>query len=162
MTKLWLFIKKIVASEHLSVVLRWYMGILFLYASMTKIPYPAEFAEALASYQIVPYWALNFIAVILPWVELTCGMFLIIGLSTRPASAIIVVLLVCFAIGQSVNLIRDVPISCGCFENAGDPITWWDIPADLGWMLLAIQIFFFDKIYRLYPDLSISRLARKR
>lgn len=162
MKNLWSFTKKIVTSEYLSVVLRFYLGILFLYASMTKITYPAEFAEALASYQIVPYWALNFIAVILPWVELTCGMFLIIGLSTRAASAIIATLLVCFAIGQAVNMIRDLPISCGCFENAGDPISWWDIPADLGWMLLAVQIYFCDKIYRLYPDLSISRLVRRR
>ncbi len=162
MTKLWSIIKKIYTNEYLSVALRFYIGILFLYASMTKITYPAEFAEALASYQIVPYWGLNFIAVFLPWLELTCGMFLMIGLSTRAASAIIASLLVFFAIGQSVNLLRGVPISCGCFENAGDPISWWDIPADLGWMLLTVQIFFFDKIYRLYPDLSIYRLAKRR
>jgi len=128
---------------------------------MVKIPYPAEFAEALASYQIVPYWALNFVAVYLPWVELTCGLFLILGLSTRAASSIIAFLLVCFAIGQTVNLSRGVPISCGCFENAGDPISWWDIPADLGWLLLTIQIFFYDRIFRLYPDISISRLTRR-
>ncbi len=161
MKNIWLFIKRIIISAYLSVVLRFYLGILFLYASMTKITYPAEFAEALASYQIAPYWALNFVAVYLPWVELTCGLFLIIGLSTRAASSIIALLLVCFAMGQSVNLLRGVPISCGCFENAGDPISWWDVPADLGWMLLAIQIFFFDRIYRLYPDLSISRLAKR-
>ena len=161
MKNIWSFIKRIITSEYLSVVLRFYLGILFLYASMTKITYPAEFAEALASYQILPYWAINFIAVYLPWMELTCGLFLIIGLSTRAVSAIIASLLVCFAIGQFVNLLRGVPISCGCFENAGDPISWWDVPADLGWMLLAIQIFFFDRIYRLYPDLSISRLAKR-
>jgi uncharacterized membrane protein YphA (DoxX/SURF4 family) len=161
MTKIWLFIKRIITSEYLSVVLRWYIGILFIYASMVKIPYPAEFAEALASYQIVPYWALNFVAVYLPWVEVTCGLFLILGLSTRAASSIIAFLLICFAIGQTVNLVRGVPISCGCFENAGDPISWWDIPADLGWMLLTIQIFFYDRIFRLYPDISISRLTRR-
>ena len=162
MNSIWLLLKRIISSEYLSVALRMYIGILFLYASMEKIPYPAEFAEALASYQIVPYWVLNFVAVYLPWVELTCGLFLIIGLSTRAASSVIAFLLVCFIIGQTVNLIRGIPISCGCFENAGDPINWWDILLDLGWLLLNVQIFFFDKIFRIYPDLSIARLAKRR
>ncbi|SPD73690.1 DoxX family protein [uncultured Desulfobacterium sp.] len=154
-------VRRAITSEYLSLILRFYLGILFLYASMSKIPYPAEFAEALASYQLVPYWILNFIAVYLPWVELTCGLFLIIGLSTRAASSIIALLLICFAIGQTINLIKGVPISCGCFENAGDPINWWHITKDLFWTLFAIQVFLFDKIYRIYPDLSISHLAKR-
>ncbi len=161
MKNIGLLIKRIISSKYLSVVLRMYIGIIFLYASMEKIPYPAEFAEALASYQIVPYWMLNFVAVYLPWLELTCGFFLIIGLSTRAASSIIASLLVCFIIGQAVNLVRGIPISCGCFENAGDPITLWDIVLDLMWLLFTAQIFFFDRVFRIYPDLSISRLAGK-
>lgn len=162
MKNLWIFIKRVATSKYLSVVLRHYIGILFLYASMSKIPYPAEFAEALAAYQIVPFWALNFVSVYLPWLELTCGLFLILGLSTRAASSVIAFLLICFALGQAINLFRGVPISCGCFENAGDPISWWDIPTNLGWLLLTMQIFFFDRIFRIYPDLSISRLTKKR
>ncbi len=149
MKRFWSFVKRIVKSEYLALVLRLYIGILFLYASMSKIPYPAEFAEALAAYQVVPYWALNFIAVALPWVEATCGLFLVIGLTTRAASSVLGSLLICFTLGQLINLIREIPINCGCFQNAGNPITWWDIPKDIGWVLLTIQIFFFDRIYRL-------------
>lgn len=161
MKTLWLLFKRIITNKYLSVLLRQYIGVLFIYASMVKIPYPAEFAEALASYQIVPFWAVNFVSVYLPWVELTCGLFLIIGLSTRAASSIVALLLVCFGIAQAINLIRGIPISCGCFENAGDPITWGDVLADLAWLLMVVQIFFFDRIYRIYPDLSISRLAKR-
>ncbi len=161
MTRLWAHIKGIITNKYLSVMLRQYIGILFIYASMTKVSYPAEFAEALASYQLVPYWALNFVAVYLPWLELTCGLFLIIGLSTRAASSILASLLVFFALGQTVNLYRDIPISCGCFANAGDPISWWNIPKNLFWMLSCMQIFFFDKIFRLYPDISTARMLKK-
>jgi len=142
MRRFWSIVKRIAKSEYLSLVLRCYLGILFIYASMSKIPYPAEFAESLASYQIVPYWVLNFVAVALPWVEATCGLFLVIGLTTRAASFVIGSLLICFTLAQTINLIRGIPISCGCFQNAGDQIIWWDIPKDLGWFLLTMQVFF--------------------
>ena len=149
MNRLWTFIKRIVTSEYLSLVIRFYVGILFIYASMNKIPFPAEFAEALGSYRILPYWSVNFVAIALPWVEVICGLFLVIGLRTRAVSCIIGTLLIVFSIGMGINLIRGASISCGCFGNAGDQISWWDIPRDLFWLLLTVQIFFYDRIYLL-------------
>ena len=52
---------------------RLYLGGLFVYASLYKINYTAEFAETIASYQLVPYWGVNLLAVILPWIELISG-----------------------------------------------------------------------------------------
>jgi len=149
MKNFWFFVIQIVRSKYSALAIRFYIGILFIYASMSKIPYPAEFAQALASYQIVPYWAVNFMAVALPWTEVICGVFLVIGLRTRAVSLIIGSLLIVFSIGISLNLLRGVSISCGCFGNAGDQISWWDVPRDLFWLLLTVQIFFYDRIYLL-------------
>ncbi len=149
MTSLWLFIKHIITSEYLSLLLRIYLGFIFIYASMSKLSSPAAFAEAIAFYQIVPYWFVNFFAVVLPWIEFVCGFFLIIGLRTRSVTCVISLLLIIFTVGILINLMRGVPIDCGCFSNAGNRISWWDMLRDLLWLLFAVQIFFYDRVYLL-------------
>jgi len=70
-------------------------------------------------------------------------------LRSRAVASIIGALLFVFTIGILINLVKGAPIGCGCFGNAGDQITWWDIPRDLFWLLLTVQIFFYDRIYLL-------------
>jgi len=153
----WHYIYRFIRSPYLSLVLRLYIGGIFIYAGMSKVHYPGEFAENLAAYQMLPYWAVNFVAVILPWIEIICGLFLIIGLKSRVSASIIGLLLILFIIGISINLLKGTPISCGCFDSIGAQIRWNDVFRDLGWFVLTLQILFYDRISLLQKGLLLFR-----
>lgn len=144
--KLWTLVKRAVAHPYLAFALRLYIGGLFIYASMVKINHAAEFAETVASYQMVPYWGVNLVAVALPWVELLSGILLVVGYRGRSAAAVISFLLLVFTAGIAVNLVRDAPISCGCFSALGEKMSWRTLLRDLIWVGMTVQILFCDRI----------------
>ncbi|MBI5583135.1 MAG: DoxX family membrane protein [Deltaproteobacteria bacterium] len=132
----------------LALAFRLYLGGLFIYASLNKINYTAEFAETIASYQLVPYWGVNLMAVILPWIELISGILLVIGIRTRTVAAVVGFLLLLFTFGIVYNLILGSEISCGCFESLEDPISLWTVFRDLLWFAMAVHVFFFDRAFQ--------------
>lgn len=142
-------IKRILTHPYAAFVFRLYIAGLFIYASMYKINYVSEFAESIAGYQMVPFWGVNIMAVTLPWIELFSGILLIAGIRVRSVTVIIIGLFSMFTLGVIVNLIRDAPISCGCFSTLGDTISWKTLLRDLIWLMMSIHVFFCDKILHL-------------
>ena len=147
MSRMWSFIKRIITSEYLALVIRLYIGSIFIYASMSKITDPAVFAENIAAYRIMPYWGLNLTAIILPWLELICGFLLVIGLRTRATALILAGMLSIFTAFVIINIFRGSDISCGCFDVVGEPIGWAKVAQNTTWFIMTIMIFFFDRIF---------------
>jgi uncharacterized membrane protein YphA (DoxX/SURF4 family) len=148
--------KSFLTSKYLALVLRIYIGGLFIYASMYKINYPGEFAESIIAYQIVPYWAVNVLAVVMPWMELLCGVLLIGGIRSKSAVAMIGALLALFTVAISIGLIRGIPIDCGCFQAVGEAMTWGTVLRDLMWLAMTVHIYFFDSAVQLERKFLIS------
>ena len=134
-------------NPYVAVAFRLFLGVSFIVASMSKIPHPAEFSENVAGFKMVPFWGVNVTGIIMPWSELVCGLFLILGIRTRAAATIIGLLLVMFIVGLSVNLIKGTPINCGCFESVGEPINWDIVVRDVVMLIMVWQIFFYDRLF---------------
>ena len=64
---------------RLTVAARIALGLVFIAAALPKIGDPPGFAKAIWAYQLVPGPVLNPMALVLPWLELLCGLALCPG-----------------------------------------------------------------------------------
>ena len=138
--------QRILTHPLLSLALRLYLSGVFIYASLHKINFPAEFADNIAGYLIVPYWLVNPLAVFMPWLVLVCGLFLLAGVRVRAASLLVAGMLIMFTLAVIVALVQDTPIGCGCFQSVGEAISWWTVLRDLVWLGMAAHIYRYDTL----------------
>ncbi|MDI6766592.1 MAG: MauE/DoxX family redox-associated membrane protein [Bacteroidota bacterium] len=135
--------KKIFSNKYLLLFSRLILGVIFIVASIDKIALPELFALNVQAYKILPISLVNIIALIIPWMELICGIFLISGVFVRSSSVILSGLLVVFIILIFSALLRGLKIDCGCFGSANTPVSWMRIIEDFGLLLLGFHIFYF-------------------
>ena len=102
------------------------LGIVFVYASWDKILDPASFALIIANYQIVSTGTGNLTAMFLPWLELVCGICLIINRWPRGSALIVTGLMVVFMAALGYNIYRGIDVNCGCFTLSEEaPGSMW-------------------------------------
>jgi uncharacterized membrane protein YphA (DoxX/SURF4 family) len=109
------------------VTLRVGLGAMFLLASYPKMLSPYEFASLVAQYQLLPLGLVNYFAAWLPPYEAVIGLGLIVTRWSKAFSAMILFLMTLFIVALVQALIRDLGITCGCFdiEGAADKVGAW-------------------------------------
>jgi uncharacterized membrane protein YphA (DoxX/SURF4 family) len=134
-------------NPWLSLAVRIALGLVFLLAALPKIGDPPGFAKAIWAYQLVPASLLNPLALLLPWLELFCGLALLTGTWIRPAALWAGALLVTFSLALGINLARHHPVDCGCFGGAAHQTEVerlvdmrWSLLRDAGLLLLVSQV----------------------
>lgn len=87
-------------NTHIPMLLaRLVVGGLFVYMAIHKVDDPVKFLKDIREYNLLPEsppYFLNLAAVVLPWVEIICGVLLIIGFWLRGAGSVVLVLMVSF------------------------------------------------------------------
>lgn len=101
-------------------VLRVILGALFLWAGLSKMPQPENFARTIDAFHLLPQILILPTAIILPYVEFFTGLSLLLGVKTRLSACICLGLLCLFAIALGINIARGInDIPCGCFGIDG-------------------------------------------
>lgn len=107
---------KFLSNKYFLFVLRLIVGGVFIYASLDKLMNQEEFSKAIYNYKFLPAVFINIFAIIIPYLELIAGLFLIIGIYKRGSSFIISFLLIIFIIALGQALARGLDINCACFS----------------------------------------------
>ena len=131
------------------------LGALFLWASVTKVPDMAAFAESVANYRIVPPALVPVVAAAVVGVEIAAGVALILNVWARPAALLLAVLLTVFTFGLASALARGIDLACGCFGGTA-PATWWTVLRDLALLAWALGVAASSPPPRPSPSRSAS------
>ena len=122
------------------------LGAVFIYASIDKILHPAAFAKVIYNYQILPGDLINITSLVLPWLELVLGLFLMIGLFREGSVCMATILMLIFLGVMIFSLARGLNIHCGCFststEGTGNVSMVWYILRDGLFLIPAFYLFY--------------------
>jgi uncharacterized membrane protein YphA (DoxX/SURF4 family) len=119
------------------------IGVMLIYASYYKVIEPASFAKSIWFYHMVPGSLINLMALILPWLELICGLGLILGIFYDGAKVWATLMMVMFIIALSSTIVRGIDIDCGCFKasQGATGSAWNSLIFDLVAMIFVVQLF---------------------
>jgi putative oxidoreductase len=96
------------------------VGGIFIYAGVIKAIDPLRFAIDIDNYKMLP-WAIGVrLAFYLPWLELLCGLALILRFFYRGGLFILAALTFIFIAASIIAKVRGLDITCGCFGHASN------------------------------------------
>ena len=104
------------SNKYLLIAFRIIVGGVFVYASLNKLMDQEEFAKAIYNYKFLPSALINIFAIVLPYVELIAGLFLIAGIYVRGSSFLILLMLIIFIIALAQAYLRGLDMNCACFS----------------------------------------------
>ena len=121
------------------------LGVVFIYACYDKILHPEAFAEVIYRYQILPQGWIGALALVLPWLELLVGVFLVVGIWLPGTVLWANLLLVTFWGTLLYNTLRGLNVDCGCFGTTVDQATIYTMI----WYLVRDGLFLIPAVYLL-------------
>jgi uncharacterized membrane protein YphA (DoxX/SURF4 family) len=127
--------------DRIVLVLRVALGAVFLAAGGLKVGHAEVFASEIAGFQLLPHFLIAPLALLLPFVELMIGVYLVLGLFTRFAAWFAAAEMAVFAFAIASAVVRGISTSCGCFgPNDQATTSWPEVGRDVAFTVVAVII----------------------
>jgi putative oxidoreductase len=104
------------------------VGAIFIYAGAIKVLDPVQFANDIDNYKMLPWTIAAGLAFYLPWLEILCGLALILRRLYLGGLSILTALVAVFLVTTIAAKVRGLDITCGCFGHVSQN---WNFPAHL-------------------------------
>lgn len=100
------------------------VGAVFIYAGVLKALDPLHFAIDIQNFRILPWPLAVRLAFYLPWLEILCGLALIVGWLRSGAVTILGLLMLIFLGATVAAKARGIDLACGCFGSASKNLSF--------------------------------------
>ncbi len=117
------------------------VGGVFIWAGLLKILDPLEFAQNIANYRVFSPALSLLAAIVLPWLEILCGVLVIFGIFRSASSLLLSGLLAAFLVLIMVTIFRGLDVDCGCFGSLGRHVDYSLLLTDIVLLYLTLNIF---------------------
>lgn len=135
----------ILYNKYLFWTAKFAIGFVFIFAGAEKIADPAAFSDSIANYKLLPLAAVNFFAIVLPWIELVSGVLLIFDKYVKENAFIYNVLIIVFTLMVFIAVLRGLDINCGCYGTADvQKVGFAKIFENIGLLILGLYVYFFS------------------
>ena len=126
----------------LTLLSRALLAVVFLWAGLAKGADRQGFVVAVDAYRVLPRGLVIPVAAVLPWLEVSLGAFLALGVFVRFAGAVSAGLVLLFLGVLLQAKARGLAIDCGCFGGGGPGtgVTWLDIGRDIPLLAAALHL----------------------
>ena len=149
-------LKSFFQNRCVLLILRWAVAGIFIYAGFQKIIAPQNFADSIASFQLLPKEIISLTALGLPPLEILLGLAVLTGLHRRPALLGLSALTVVFIMALASSIVRGIPVDCGCFGSKEPSVAqaWYALLRDIP--LLAAALWLYWIAHRQTPEKALA------
>ncbi len=106
-------------------IVRGALGVLLIATGALKIGHANDLAAAIAGFRLLSPDIVAPLALVLPFVEVLLGVYLLFGLFTRVAAYVASGAFVLYALAIASAVVRHIPANCGCFGPNDRAVADW-------------------------------------